>query len=495
MTGLPSDAIGVCAYRRRIAAALCCLGLASAVGDAWGHAFAQPYLLPVPFTYYAYGAMAALAASFLVIGLFARGSHGAAWRRTGDEPGEEAAAADESWPCALTGLSLLVLCIATGLAGTRNAYANFNMTFFWIVFVLGVPYAVAIFGDFYRLFSPWRAAVSLLELLRGRPLQGVVARPERLGSAVAVLFYMAFIWLELFGQLGPRGLAVALLVYTAANVVGAILLGKSYWFRHCELFAVLLGLLGLMSLRPKGWHARQPLRAGWTWPLVGLLRARLHGSSIVVFILFMLSSTAFDGLHSTLPWVQLFFGYVFNAFEGMLPGTTRQRYAIGVSVFAWWQWTFLVLSPFLYLALLRVAVMASRWFAKTTNSTNELVSAFAPSLIPIAFVYHVTHYYTLLLSQGLQLWKLVSDPFGLGWNLFGTATADVQPIMIGAAAIWMSQVCLIVAGHVLGVYVAHVEATRIYAGRRHALASQIPMLALMMFLTAAGLWILSLPLS
>ena len=101
----------------------------------------------------------------------------------------------------------------------------------------------------------------------------------------------------------------------------------------------------------------------------------------------------------------------------------------------------------------------------------------------------------MLLSQGPQLWKLVSDPFGLGWDLLGTVTANVQPIMIGAATIWMSQVCLIVAGHVLGVYVAHVEATKIYAGRRHALASQTPMLALMMRLTAAGLWILSLPLS
>ena len=33
-----------------------------------------------------------------------------------------------------------MLCILTGLSGTQNLYANFNMTFFWIVFVLGVPY-------------------------------------------------------------------------------------------------------------------------------------------------------------------------------------------------------------------------------------------------------------------------------------------------------------------------------------------------------------------
>ena len=94
MTGLPSDAIGVRAHRRRIAAALCCLTLATTFGDAWGHAFAQSYLLSVPFTYYAYGATAALAASFLVIGLFARGRRTATWLWAGDAPGEGAAGVD-----------------------------------------------------------------------------------------------------------------------------------------------------------------------------------------------------------------------------------------------------------------------------------------------------------------------------------------------------------------------------------------------------------------
>ena len=47
----------------------------------------------------------------------------------------------------MASVSLLALCVATGLWGRQNAFVNFSMTFFWIVFVLGVPYAVALVGD------------------------------------------------------------------------------------------------------------------------------------------------------------------------------------------------------------------------------------------------------------------------------------------------------------------------------------------------------------
>ena len=40
-------------------------------GAAAAHTFAPPYTLPVPFTFYAFGAAAALVLSFVIVGLFA----------------------------------------------------------------------------------------------------------------------------------------------------------------------------------------------------------------------------------------------------------------------------------------------------------------------------------------------------------------------------------------------------------------------------------------
>ena len=91
--------------------------------------------------------------------------------------------------------------------------------------------------------------------------------------------------------------------------------------------------------------------------------------------------------------------------------------------------------------------------------------------------------------------KLVSDPFGVGWNLFGTAHTTIQPLMLDVGGIWLTQVALILFGHIVSVYLAHVEALRIFASPRRAVVSQLPMLALMTMFTNLGLWILSLPIA
>jgi hypothetical protein len=54
-------------------------------------------------------------------------------------------------------------------------------------------------------------------------------------------------------------------------------------------------------------------------------------------------------------------------------------------------------------------------------------------------------------------------------------------------------VALIVAGHVIAVYLAHVVALRFMRDPRRALRSQYPMLALMVLYTVSSLWIISQP--
>ncbi len=44
--------------------------------------------------------------------------------------------------------------------------------------------------------------------------------------------------------------------------------------------------------------------------------------------------------------------------------------------------------------------------------------------MPIALAYQAAHYYTLLITEGQNLFALVSDPFGWGWDLFGTAGCE-----------------------------------------------------------------------
>jgi hypothetical protein len=168
---------------------------------------------------------------------------------------------------------------------------------------------------------------------------------------------------------------------------------------------------------------------------------------------------------------------------------------VAASLYYKWQWLTLVLSPLMYFGVYAGFIRLSQWASGSAYSAMQLGRLFALSLIPIAFVYHLTHYYTLLPVQGIQLVRMVSDPLGVGWNLFGTALLKLPPSRLDASFIWHSQVALILAGHIASVFLAHIEALRIFSARRSAVASQIPMLLLMVVLTAVGLWILSLPLA
>jgi len=121
------------------------------------------------------------------------------------------------------------------------------------------------------------------------------------------------------------------------------------------------------------------------------------------------------------------------------------------------------------------------------------VNAMVWSLVPIAVAYHLAHYVSLLLTTGQFIIPLASDPFGWGWDLFGTRGHAVDLGIVSPAVYWYGAVALIVVGHVLAVIVAHVEATRRFASHRAALRSELPMLVLMVAYTSLSLWIMAQP--
>ena len=123
----------------------------------------------------------------------------------------------------------------------------------------------------------------------------------------------------------------------------------------------------------------------------------------------------------------------------------------------------------------------------------EVARIFAYSLIPIALAYNIAHFITLLLIQGQLIVPLVSDPFGLGWDLFGSVGYSLNIGLINARILWFLSVALIVLGHVLAVYLAHRVAIRTFANRAMVLRSQYPILTLMVVYTVISLWIIAQP--
>ena len=138
-------------------------------------------------------------------------------------------------------------------------------------------------------------------------------------------------------------------------------------------------------------------------------------------------------------------------------------------------------------ALFRLAVRVAQAVAGTTE---DLTSVFVASLVPIALAYSIAHYFTLLVNQGQFAIPLFSDPFGEGWDLFGTS--HFTPSLFNSPnGIWYIQVAVLILGHVLGLTLAHDRAVALWGSARTAIRTQYAMLALMVLYTCAGLWLLS----
>ena len=129
------------------------------------------------------------------------------------------------------------------------------------------------------------------------------------------------------------------------------------------------------------------------------------------------------------------------------------------------------------------------------RSIGDMAQSFAFTLVPIAIAYHLAHYLVFLLVQGQYVVPLASDPFGYGWNLFGTAGYRVDITIVGARFAWYTAVTAIVLGHIVAVFLAHLRAMRVFETRRAALRSQVPLTALMVAYTFVSLSILAEPIT
>jgi hypothetical protein len=141
------------------------------------------------------------------------------------------------------------------------------------------------------------------------------------------------------------------------------------------------------------------------------------------------------------------------------------------------------------------AFLVARFAAtgSTPRDTMTIACLFVFTLVPIAIGYHLAHYLSFLVTAFQYLIPLISDPLGLGWDLFGTAHHIIRIGIVDARSVWYASVTAIVGGHVAAVYLAHAMAVRVFGDSRAALRSQYPMLMLMVGYTMVSLWIIAQP--
>src|SRR5215203_900514 len=486
--------------------------------QAFAHGLGQSQNLPLPFWLYLFAAATVVLLSFVQISLLVNEAHALPFysRRNLLEIGAVRAVLT-SRPL-LIGLRLLsvvlfLLVIISGIFGVQAPSANFAPTFVWIIWWVGLSFFTAFVGNIWPLINPWQVLFEWAEGLARvvglkRGLHLGEKYPESWGIWPALVLYAGFIWIEndFAGSATPLYLAVLALNYSVLTWGSMLVYGKETWLQKGEAFSVYFGILGRFAPTEVRVSARklchecsskacqeqeedgaygaggcvncyecfatappEERELNLRPPAVGLSFAERVTPERLVFVVFLLASVTYDSLLGTPPWVRL-------EYLTSLPQT------LGI-----------VLVPLLFLGVYLGFVKLSQLLSEGYVSFGQLAAAYVYSLVPIAIAYLLAHYYTLLLVQGQAIIALLSDPFGWGWDLFGTADYGINAALIGADTVWYSQVLLIVAGHVVAVYLAHVATLRVVRSPRLQTRMQYPMLALMICYTVFSLWILSQP--
>jgi hypothetical protein len=437
--------------------------------------------LPVPDWLFFWGGAVVLVLSFLLLG--------ALWKRQQLErrrAGRPLPAALERFVRSpvLHGIlgavsaGLLILVFLAALLGEPSSAENLTPTFVYVIFWLGIVPLQVLFGNVWGVLNPWLALANAVDWVwrkLGQSWTAPLAYPKRLGVWPAAFFLACFAALELcyVEPASPRALALAIALYSYAMWFGMAAYGRREWDAHGNGFSVYFGLLARIA--PFGEHEG---RLVWRTPLSGLA-GREETPGVLAFVAVMLGSVGFDGF-SRSPFWQDLRARVEGPYIIDQPGRA-DLFATALSLAG-------LVGCILVVALAYLG--AVRLAERTVHSDRSFVPEFVQSLVPIALVYAVAHYFTLLVIQGQYALPLASDPFGYGWDLFGSIDYAPNIAPFSPNTVWYVQVGSLVAGHVAGLTVAHDRAVTILP-ERDALRSQYAMLGLMVVYTVGGLWLLS----
>jgi len=154
---------------------------------------------------------------------------------------------------------------------------------------------------------------------------------------------------------------------------------------------------------------------------------------------------------------------------------------------------------FLMMGLAAVAIFSgfsllARWRAGDSQyGFQRMAIWFALPFIPLAISLHVAHNYFHILQEGAIIIPNLSDPFGYGWNLFGTAGTSVT--LLSGNLISLLQFLTVGFGALATGYLLYRLPLNMFTERGKAFRSMVPMFVFLIVLAAFYAWVLTIRMS
>ncbi len=128
------------------------------------------------------------------------------------------------------------------------------------------------------------------------------------------------------------------------------------------------------------------------------------------------------------------------------------------------------------------AVQSGRALSRSTQPVRRLFTAFACSLVPLGLMAWIAFSLSFVFASMSYLWPAMSDPYSVGWNLFGTAHMTWQPYL--TSGIPAVQATVLIVGFSWSTVTAHRIAMEEHEGDAASLMAA-PVIAFCFFITVA----------
>ena len=386
------------------------------------------------------------------------------------------------WVIRASVLVLLVLVISAGIFGVQTPQDNIAPTSIWVIFWVGVSFTSVLFGNYWRVINPLS---SIYYLLFRRTTPASLA-DSSISPWPTIFLFGAFMYAEHLWPSAevPRSIALLSCGYVVLCLGAMHRFGPANWLNNAEIFAMTFGVFAKFSVVRFSLTDDNQVKIYLRPPAIGLLDTLPSKTNLSLLIILLLSSVTFDGWIATEFWESYLFKQAIS-FSELISINAAMLLINSVAM---------LLFPVLFILLFCLACYVTKKLLATQAITTwQLVCHYASSLIPIAIAYHFAHYAMLLLSEGRAFFSLLSDPFGWGWDLFGNADKAVDTALFSASSVWYFVVVMIVVGHILSVYLAHLVTLTISGSKNIAIKAGVPILLLMVFYTVLSLWVIAQP--
>ncbi len=122
-----------------------------------------------------------------------------------------------------------------------------------------------------------------------------------------------------------------------------------------------------------------------------------------------------------------------------------------------------------------------------TAPLRRVFTNFSYHLVPLGLLAWIGFSFAILLPNGSYVVRILSDPFGWGWNLFGTAHVPWTPVLTA----WLPalQTASLLFGFVYSLDIAWKLARQTFPSSPAAARAVIPQIVLLAGLTGAFLWL------